>query len=158
MGYAHSRVSNFNFDIWIWGGDPIHIPWNITEGRQSSLPLWAYVNGIAGACHWRKCIHGMIKSVKGLGNAFDLITEWQTTLPSFVNFSWDMYRVSPTSKYQSWYLSPCCGLEVVNGIAGACHWRKCIHGMIHLKPTAGCKISTLIFGYGGILALSHLGT
>jgi hypothetical protein len=23
------------------GGDPMHIPWKITEGRQSSLPLGA---------------------------------------------------------------------------------------------------------------------
>jgi hypothetical protein len=44
---AHSRVSNINFDIWIWGD----------------------------------------------GNTFELMTEWQTTLPSFVNFSWDIYKV-----------------------------------------------------------------
>jgi hypothetical protein len=26
---------------------------------------------------------------------------------------------------------------------------------MHLKPTAGCQISTLIFGYGGTLCISH---
>ena len=26
---------------------------------------------------------------------------------------------------------------------------------MHLKPTAGCQISTLIFGYGGTLYISH---
>ena len=39
-----------NFDIRIWGrGDPMHIPWKINEGRQSSLPLGVYVEGIARA-------------------------------------------------------------------------------------------------------------
>jgi hypothetical protein len=26
---------------------------------------------------------------------------------------------------------------------------------MHLKPTAGCQISTLIFGFGGTLCISH---
>ena len=26
---------------------------------------------------------------------------------------------------------------------------------MHLKPTAGCQISTLIFGLGGTLCISH---
>jgi hypothetical protein len=26
---------------------------------------------------------------------------------------------------------------------------KCLCGIMHLKPTAGCQISTLIFGFGG---------
>ena len=26
---------------------------------------------------------------------------------------------------------------------------------MHLKPTAGCQISTLIFGIGGTLCISH---
>jgi hypothetical protein len=26
---------------------------------------------------------------------------------------------------------------------------------MHLKPTAGCRISTLIFGIGGTLCISH---
>jgi hypothetical protein len=34
-------------------------------------------------------------SDKGLGNIFDLIPEWERTLPSFGNFSWDIYRVPP---------------------------------------------------------------
>ena len=57
---AHSRGSNFNFDIWIWGGNPMHIPWKITEGRQSSLPLGVYVEGIARAFNWLKCLGGII--------------------------------------------------------------------------------------------------
>jgi hypothetical protein len=36
-------------------------------------------------------------------------------LPSVIYFSWDIYRDPPPQnkfKYQSWYLTPCCGLEV----------------------------------------------
>jgi hypothetical protein len=36
-----------------------------------------------------------LKSVKDLGNTFDLNPKWERTLPSFGNFSWDIYRVPP---------------------------------------------------------------
>jgi hypothetical protein len=43
-----------------------------------------------------------LKSVKSPGNTFDLNSKWERTLPSFGNFSWDIYRVPPIkSKYQS---------------------------------------------------------
>jgi hypothetical protein len=35
--------------IFGFGGDPIHIPLKITEGRQSSFLLGVYVEGIARA-------------------------------------------------------------------------------------------------------------
>ena len=57
-----------------------------------------------------------LKSVKDPGNAFDLNPKWERTLLSFGNFSCDIYRPLPPkkSKYQSWYLTPCRGLEVQN--------------------------------------------
>jgi hypothetical protein len=56
-----------------------------------------------------------LKSVKGPGNIFDLNHKWERTLASFGNFSWDIHSPSKTkSKYQSWYLTLCCGLEVQN--------------------------------------------
>jgi len=36
-----------------------------------------------------------LQSVKGPGNTFDLNPKWERTLPSFGNFSWDIYRVPP---------------------------------------------------------------
>ena len=33
----------------------------------------------------------------------------------------------------------------VKGIARAFNWPKCLGGFLHLKPTVGCQISTLIF-------------
>jgi hypothetical protein len=58
-----------------------------------------------------------LKSVKDPGNTFDLNPKWSRTLPSLIYFSWDIYRDPPPKKkikYQSWYLTPCCGLEVQN--------------------------------------------
>jgi hypothetical protein len=56
-----------------------------------------------------------LQSSKGPDNAFDWIPKWATTLPSLIYFSWDIYR-DPLHKrkfkYQSWYLTPYCGLEV----------------------------------------------
>jgi hypothetical protein len=40
------------------------------------------------------------------------------------------------------------GVEV-KGIARAFNRLKCQCGIMHLKPTAGCQISTLIFEIGG---------
>jgi hypothetical protein len=56
-----------------------------------------------------------LKSVKGPGNTFDLNSKWSRTLPSLIYYSWNIYRDPPSIKkikYQSWYLTPCCGLEV----------------------------------------------
>jgi hypothetical protein len=56
-----------------------------------------------------------LKSVKGPSNTFDLSSKWLRTLPSLIYFSWDIYRDPPSIKkikYQCWYLTPCCGLEV----------------------------------------------
>jgi hypothetical protein len=53
------------------------------------------------------------KSVKDPKNTFDLNPKWERTLPSVGNCSWDIYRVpQKISKYQSWYLTPCCRHEV----------------------------------------------
>jgi hypothetical protein len=83
-GYMVIDMKQLFFGIWI-RGDPMHIPWKITEGRQSSLPLGVYVEGIARTFNWVKCLGGII----------------------------------------------------------------------HLQPRAGCQISTLIFGFEGTLYISH---
>ena len=37
----------------------------------------------------------------------------------------------------------------IKGIVRIFKWLKCFGGILHLKPTAGCPISTLIFGLRG---------
>ena len=57
----------------------------------------------------------VLKSVKGPGNTFDLNPKWARTLPSFIYFYWKFIETplpQKTFKYQSSYLTPCCGLEV----------------------------------------------
>ena len=54
-----------------------------------------------------------LKPIKDPGNTFDLNPRWERTLFSVGNLSWDIYRVpQKISKYQCWYLTPCCGNEV----------------------------------------------
>jgi hypothetical protein len=56
-----------------------------------------------------------LQSVKGPGNTFDWKPKWSRTLPSLIYCSWNIYR-NPLHKkkfkYESWYLTPYCGLEV----------------------------------------------
>jgi hypothetical protein len=55
------------------------------------------------------------KSVKGPENIFDWNPKCARTLPSLIYCSWNMFR-DPLHKlnfkYQSWYLTPYCGIEV----------------------------------------------
>ena len=45
---AHSRVSNINFDIWIFRGDRINIQWKFAEERQSFFQLGVRSNVLYG--------------------------------------------------------------------------------------------------------------
>jgi hypothetical protein len=56
-----------------------------------------------------------LQSVKGPDNTFHINPKWTRTLPSFIYLSWDIHRDplhKSNFKYQSSYLTPCCGLEV----------------------------------------------
>ena len=68
-----------------------------------------------------------------------------------INIPWKLYKRRQSS----------CALGVkIKGIARAFHWLNCLGGFLHLKPTAGCQISTLIFEFifvygGGSLWISY---
>jgi hypothetical protein len=56
-----------------------------------------------------------LQSVKGPRNTFDINHKWSRTLSSLIYFSWDINRAPlpiKKVKYQCWYLTHCCGLEV----------------------------------------------
>jgi hypothetical protein len=38
-----------------------------------------------------------LKPVKGPGITFDLSPQWERTLPYLISFSWDIYRVPPST-------------------------------------------------------------
>ena len=48
------------------------------------------------------------------GNTFDLNPKWERTLPSFGNFSLNMYRVPRQTQIWKFIFDTCCGLEVQN--------------------------------------------
>jgi hypothetical protein len=79
-------------------------------------------------------------------------------LQLLIYFSRDMHRVlhpNPNIKVDIWH--PAVGLRWIISIARAFDWLKCLGGIMHLKPTAGCQISTLIFGFwGGTLPYAYL--
>ena len=43
--------------------------------------------------------------------------------------------------------SSCSRGDSIKGIVRAFSWLKCLGGFLHLKPTVGCQISTLIFEF-----------
>ena len=57
-----------------------------------------------------------LNSVKGPGSILEINPKWERMLPSFGNFSSDIHSPPPPkkSKYESWYLTPCWGLEMQN--------------------------------------------
>jgi hypothetical protein len=65
---------------------------------------------------------------------------WKTILwrGVSINISWKIYSGRQSS----------CPLRIyIKGIVRAFKWPKCLGGCLHLKPTAVCQISTLIFEF-----------
>ena len=92
----------FSWDIF---RDPLH-------KRKFKYQSW-YLTTYCGL-EVQKTNQGL-QSIKGPANTFDWIPKWIRTLPSLIYFSWDIHR-DPLHKrkfkYQSWYLTPYCDLEV----------------------------------------------
>ena len=67
-------------------------------------------------------------------------------------YKYPMNNISKTAKFLPTGI-------YVNGIVRVFNCRKCLGGIMHLKPTAGCQISTLIFEnklwMGRSLLISH---
>ena len=104
------------------------------------------------------------KALSHLGFKSKVLPGPLTDLSAWVGFcTW-----SPQQgvKYQLWYLDFSCGDPInipwkiangrqssfslgdeVKGITRAFYWLKFLGGFLHLKSTAGCQISTLIFGF-----------
>jgi len=120
-------------------GVSINISWKIYQGRQSSRPLGVYVKGIARAFQWHKCLGGFrhLKPTAGcqISTLIFYFFLWRG-VP--INISWKIYQ----GRQSSWPIG-----VYVKGIARAFQWHKCLGGFLHLKPTAGCQISTLIFEF-----------
>ena len=192
---AHSRLSNINFDIWIWEGLCIsheqlpkdgkvlsHLGFNskVLPRPLTTLSDWVILHLKPSAlCHISILIFGFGgrgiwisheilpkhgKVLSNLGVNSKVLPGPLNGLSAWVGFS----TPSPQQdvKYQLWYLDlggmainiPCTIAEgwqssfplgaYVKGIAYAFNWLKWLGGILHLKSTEGCQISTLIFGFG----------
>ena len=137
---AHNRVSNINFDNWIFWGGSYKYP---MENCQRTAKFFSH-----------------------LGFKAKVLLVPLTDLSAWVGFCTSSPQQG--AKYQLWYLDIYLGgggaintpwkiakgrqsffsLGIkVKGISRAFNWLKCLGGILHLKPTAGCQISTLIFGF-----------
>jgi hypothetical protein len=128
VGFCTSRPQQgVKYQLWyldFFGGHPIYNPWKIDKGWQSSS-------------------HLRLKS-KVLPVPLNELIAWVAFCTS---------NPQQGVKYQlwSWYLAPCCGMEVQKPTQAL----KSVKGtsntfdlkFLYLKPTAGCQISTLIFGF-----------
>ena len=133
----------------MWRGISINIPWKIYQGRQSSCPLGFYIKVIVRVFNWRQCLAGImnLKPTAGCQRS-TLMFEKKIWRGISINIPWKIYKGRQMS---------CLGFKI-NGIAQVFYWLKCLGGIMHLKPTAGCQISTLIFDFfygGGSLLISH---
>jgi hypothetical protein len=79
----------------------------------------------------------ILQLVKGLANYFDWNPKWVRTLPSLICFFWDIYRDPPPSHER--YIKVLAHLEFQSMILPGS-----LTDVPHLKPTSGCRISTLI--------------
>jgi hypothetical protein len=113
----------------------INIPWKIYQGRQSSFPLGVYVKYITRFFNWLKCLGGIMHLKPTAGCQIStFILEFGKGVS--INIPWKIYQGRQSS----------CPLGVqIKGIARVINWLKYLGEMMHLKPTAGCHISTLIF-------------
>jgi hypothetical protein len=117
------------------GGGFINIPWTFVEGRQSSFPL---------------------KSKLLLGPLTDLSAwVWLCTSSPQQGVKYHLWYLELGRPY-TYALKKCrrtessfpLGVEI-KSIARVFKWFMCLGGIMHLKPTVGCQISTLIFEFKG---------
>jgi accessory gene regulator protein AgrB len=121
----------FGFGRWV----SINIPWKIYQERQSSCPPGVWIKDIARFINWLKCLCGIMHLKPTAGCQIStLIFGFGRTVS--MHIPWKIYQGRQSS----------CPLGVkIKGIARVFNWLKCLGGIMHLKPTAGCQISTLLF-------------
>jgi hypothetical protein len=86
-----------------------------------------------------------LKSVKGRGQYLWFKPKWSRTMPSLIYFSWDINTDPPPKYIKDAKFLPTWGVN--QRYFWAFNRLKCLDGFPHLKPTAGCQISALIFDF-----------
>ena len=134
---AGCQISTLIFENKWWRLFSINIPRKIYQGRQSSCPLWTYIKDIARVFNRMKCLGGIMHLKPTAGCQIStLIFENKLGRGDSINIPWKIYQGRQSS---------CPLWTYIKDIARVFNWPKCLGGIMHLKPTAGCQISTLIF-------------
>ena len=139
---THSRVSNINLLFFFGWGGVIYIPWKIPNGKV--LAHLGFKSKIfpgsltdLGTCV-RFCTSSPQQGVK-----------YQLRYLDSFFFGWGECMYIP------WRISNGKVLAHLGFKSKVLHWTfnwlKCLVGILHLKPTAGCYISTLIFRFVFVL-------
>ena len=119
------------------------IPWKIYQGRQSSCPLGVSIMDISRVFNWFKYLDGFLYLKPTAG------CQISTLVFGFFFFWWGECMYIP------WRISNGKVLAHLGFKSKVLHWTfnwlKCLVGILHLKPTAGCYISTLIFRFVFVL-------
>ena len=117
-------------DLSAWLKCSINIPWKIYQGRQSSCPLWAKIKGIARVFNWLKCLGGIMHlKPEAVCQISILIFEAKLWREVSINIPLKIYQGRQCS---------CPLWAKIKDIARVFNWLKCLGGIMHLKPTAGC--------------------
>jgi hypothetical protein len=137
---AHSTLSNINFDIWflLWRvGDLYEYPMKNILRTKKFLPTWGFNQRYFLGLNRLKCLGGFLHLKPTAG------CQISTLIFNFL--LWRGFSLNiPWKIYQGWQSSWPLGVSV-KGIVRAFNWLKCLCGVLHLKPTVGFQISTLIF-------------
>ena len=134
---AWCQISTLIFEKKIMEGGLYEYPIKIYQWRQSSCPLGISIKGIVRAFNWLKCLGGFLHVKPTVGCQIStLIFYFFLWKGVSMNILWNIYQG----------LQIFCPLGVsIKDIIRFSNWFKCLGGFPHLKPTAWCQLSNLIF-------------
>jgi hypothetical protein len=133
---AGCQISTLIFENKLWEGVLYKYPMKNISRTANFLPIFYYVKGITRVFNWLKCLGGImhLKPTPGCQISILIFEKklWRGSL-------W----ISHTNKSRTAKFLPT--FIYVKGVARVFNWHMCLGGIMHLKTTAGCQISTLIF-------------
>ena len=134
---AECQISILIFENKLWRGGLYKYPIKNILRTAKFLPTWDFNQKYFPGMNWLKCLGGFLHLKPTVGCQI-------STLIFEIYFMEGVSMNIPRKIYYRRQSS--CPLGVsINGISMAFNWLKCLGASLHLKPTAGCQISTLIF-------------
>ena len=134
---AECQILILIFEKKLWRGGLYKYPIKNISRTAKFLPTFGYVKGIARIFNWLKCLGG-IMHLKPTAECQISILIFEKKLWRGGLYKYPIKNISRTAKFLPTF-------GQVKGIARVFNWLKCLGGIMHLKPTAGCQISILIF-------------